>query len=198
MTTDAPAPRIAPLEAPFEPEAAAQLEHWMPPGSGIEPLALFRTLVRHEGLAARMRPLGAGILGRDASVPIELREVMIDRTCALTGAEYEWGVHVAAFAGAAGLDKEQVRSTAAGSQRDACWDERQAAVMALAEELHETSTISGALWGRLESLLSTEQLIELIVTAGWYHVIAYICNGLRVPLEQWAARFPDAGAGRSS
>jgi 4-carboxymuconolactone decarboxylase len=192
MTTDAAVPRIAPLQAPFDPEAAAQLERWMPPGSGIEPLALFRTLVRHERLAARMRPLGAGILGSGASVPIELREVMIDRTCALAGAEYEWGVHVAAFAGAAGLDDAQVRSTACGSHRDACWEERQAAVMALAEELHETNTISDELWGRLESLLSTEQIIELIVTAGWYHVISYLCNGLRVPLEQWAARFPDA------
>jgi 4-carboxymuconolactone decarboxylase len=191
MTTQAATPRIAPLEPPFEPEAASQLERWMPPGSGIEPLALFRTLVRHERLAARMRPLGAGILGREASVPIELREVMIDRTCALTGAEYEWGVHVAAFAATAGLDEEQVRSTAAGSHLDPCWDERQAAVMALCEELHETSTISDELWGRIENHFSTEQIIELIVTAGWYHVIAYICNGLRVPLEQWAARFPD-------
>jgi 4-carboxymuconolactone decarboxylase len=191
MTTEAATPRISPLEAPFEPEAASQLERWMPPGSGIEPLALFRTLVRHERLAARMRPLGAGILGREASVPIELREVMIDRTCALTGAEYEWGVHVAAFAATAGLDEEQVRSTAGGSNLDACWDERQAAVMALAEELHETSTISDELWGRIEKHFSTEQIIELIVTAGWYHVIAYICNGLKVPLEQWAARFPD-------
>jgi 4-carboxymuconolactone decarboxylase len=192
MTTEAAAPRIAPLEAPFKPEAAAQLARWMPPGSGIEPLALFRTLVRHEQLAGRMRPLGAGILGREASVPIELREVMIDRTCALTGAEYEWGVHVAAFAAAAALDEEQVRSTATGSHSDACWDERRATVMALAEELHETSTISDALWGRVESLFTTEQLIELIVTAGWYHVISYLCNGLRVPLEDWAARFPDA------
>jgi 4-carboxymuconolactone decarboxylase len=191
MTTEAATPRIAPLEAPFEPEAASQLERWMPAGSGIEPLALFRTLVRHERLAARMRPLGAGILGREASVPLELREVMIDRTCALTGAEYEWGVHVAAFAGAAGLDDEQVRSTARGSHHDACWDERQAAVMALAEELHATSTISDGLWGRIEKHFSTEQIIELIVTAGWYHVISYICNGLKVPLEQWAARFPD-------
>jgi 4-carboxymuconolactone decarboxylase len=192
MTTDAKAPRIAPLEAPFEPGAAAQLERWMPPGSGIEPLALFRTLVRHEALAARMRPLGAGILGREASVPIDLREVMIDRTCALAGAGYEWGVHVAAFAGAAGLDEEQVRSTATGSHGDACWDERQAAVMALAQELHDNSTISDALWERLDRLFSAEQVIEMIVTAGWYHVIAYICNGLRVPLEDWAARLPDA------
>jgi hypothetical protein len=58
----------------------------MPPGSGREPLALFRVLARHGELFARARPLGAGILGRGTVAP-RLREVMIHRTCALTGAE---------------------------------------------------------------------------------------------------------------
>ena len=62
--------------------------------------------------------------------------------------------------------------------------------MRLADELHETSTISEELWSKLSSQLIEEQIIELIVTAGWYHVISYLCNGLRVPLEPWAERFP--------
>ena len=65
-------------------------------------------------------------------------------------------------------------------------------MLRLAEELHETSTISDGLWGELGARFSEQQIIELIVTAGWYHVIAYVCNGLRVPLETWAARFPGA------
>jgi 4-carboxymuconolactone decarboxylase len=188
--TPAAAPRIAPVEPPYDPDTAAQLERWMPPGAAIEPLALFRTLVRHGQLAARMRPLGAAILGSSATVPIGLRELMIDRTCALTGAEYEWGVHTAAFAQAAGLDERQVHATFTGSRDDDCWDERQASVMALAEQLHATSAISDRLWARLEEQFSAEQILELIVTAGWYHVIAYVCNGLRVPREEWARRFP--------
>ena len=30
------------------------------------------------------------------------------------------------------------------------------------------------------------QIIELIVTAGFYHVIAYVCNGAAVQHEEWA------------
>ncbi len=194
--TAAAAPRIAPLEPPYEPEVAEQLARWMPggwdPGSEIEPLALFRTLNVHRELASRMRPLGAGILGSRATVPLALRELMIDRTCALAGAEYEWGVHASAFGAAAGLDEQRLRATAAGGSGEAGWDPGQRAVLALAEELHGTSTISEELWAELSARFSEQQIIELVVTAGWYHVIAYVCNGLRVPLEPWAMRFPGA------
>ena len=195
MTSAAPAPRIAPLQPPYEPDVAEQLARWMPPGAEIDPLALFRTLNVHGELASRMRPLGAGILGSRATVPLPLRELMIDRTCALAGAEYEWGVHASAFGGAAGLDERRLRATALGGSREDCWTAQEAAVLRLAEELHETSTIGDELWQELSSHFSSEQLIELIVTAGWYHVIAYVCNGLRVPLEPWAARFPAPAAG---
>ena len=123
-------------------------------------------------------------------MPLPLRELMIDRTCALAGAEYEWGVHVSAFGAAAGLDERRLRATATGGSREDCWSEEQAAVLRLAEELHETSTISDELWSELSARFTEQQVIELIVTAGWYHVIAYVCNGLRVELEPWAMRFP--------
>ncbi|WP_255361369.1 hypothetical protein [Mycobacterium sp. 852002-51971_SCH5477799-a] len=38
--------RIAPLGPPYEPGLEALLEKWMPPGSGMQPLALFRVLGR--------------------------------------------------------------------------------------------------------------------------------------------------------
>jgi len=192
--TAAAAPRLAPLEPPYDPAVAELIGRWMPggwdPEADVEPLSLFRTLARHPELMSRMRPLGAGILGSRARMPLRLREVMIDRTCALAGAEYEWGVHAAAFGGAAGLDARQLNSTAAGSPTDGCWGPEEAAVMRLADQLHETSSISEELWDTLQDLFSEEQIIELIVTAGWYHTIAYLCNGLRVPLEGWAQRLP--------
>lgn len=122
------------------------------------------------------------------TVPLVLRELMIDRTCALAVPEYEWAVHGSAFGAAAGLDEERLRATATGGSREACWDPEQAAVLRLAEELHETSTISDALWAELSACFSEQQIIELLVTAGWCHVIAYVCNGLRVPLEPSAMR----------
>jgi alkylhydroperoxidase family enzyme len=162
----------------------------MPPGSGVEPLRLFRTLMRHEQLAGRMRPLGAGILGPTATVPPALREVMIHRTCGLTGAEYEWGVHATAFGRPLGLTDEQLRSTVAGASTDPCWDARQSLVFELADQLHRTSTVADELWQALVAKFDTEQLIELLVTAGWYHVIGYVCNAAAVELESWGERFP--------
>jgi 4-carboxymuconolactone decarboxylase len=194
MSTARTTPRLAPLQPPHEPELAAALARWMPPGAEIEPLALFRTLYRNPELASRMRPLGAGILGGTATVPPLLREVVIERTCGLTGAEYEWGVHAAAFGAAVGLDEAQLHSTVHGDADDACWGEPEAAVMRLADELHHGSSISDATWTSLAELLEPEQLIELIVTAGWYHAIAYLCNGLAIEHEPWATRFPPASA----
>ena len=122
MTTHAGAPRLAPAEPPYEPEIATMLAKWMPPGAEAEPLRLFRVLARNVELAGRMRPLGAGILGSGPSVPPLLREIMIHRTCALNGNEYEWGVHAAAFGRPLGLSDEQLRSTEDGSAADPCRD----------------------------------------------------------------------------
>jgi 4-carboxymuconolactone decarboxylase len=183
-------PRIAPLEPPYDPDVEAALLKWMPPNSPMDPLRLFRTLNVHAELASRMRPLGAGILGGKATVPPPLREVAIHRTCALVGAEYEWGVHAVAFGRPLGFTDEQLDSTVHGSSHDACWDAEQSAVFRLCDELHATGTLSDEVWQSLAAHFDERQIIELIVTAGWYHVIGYVCNGAGIELEEWAARFP--------
>src|SRR5919197_3653074 len=117
MSETTTSPRIAPLEPPYEPEIEAALRKWMPPGSETEPLKLFRTLNVHEELASRMRPLGAGILGHGRVDPRE-REIVIQRTCARAGAEYEWGVHVPAFGKLLGLSDGQIAATVHGGPDD--------------------------------------------------------------------------------
>ncbi|MGO9973953.1 MAG: hypothetical protein ACLP01_14360 [Solirubrobacteraceae bacterium] len=79
--------RLAPVAPPYAPEIERMLAKWTPPGGPAEPLRLFRTLAVHDELMGRMRPLAAGILGGSALVPPALREVVIHRTCALTGTE---------------------------------------------------------------------------------------------------------------
>lgn len=185
-------PRIKPLEPPYTPEIEAALTKWMPPGAAVEPLRLFRTLNVNAELASRMLPLGAGILGRTAKVPPPLREIMIHRTSVLTGAEYEWGVHVTSFGKPLGLTDAQLRSTVHGSWTDACWEADQASVFRLADELHETGTISDELWPKLAARFDEQQILELVVTAGWYHLIGFVCHGLRIEQEEWAASYPSA------
>lgn len=189
MTDTAAPPRIAPLDPPYEPDVRAMLDKWMPPGSGIEPLRLFRTLARHDDLAARMRPLGAGILGRGRVAP-RLREVMIHRTCALTRAEYEWGVHAVGFGRPLGFTDEHLASTVNGSADDAVWSPSESAVFRLADELHATGTVSDPLFADLCEHFSAEEILELVITAGWYHTISFVINAAGVEHEPWAERFP--------
>jgi hypothetical protein len=89
--------RIPPIEPPYEREVADQLERWMGPGNRYEPLKLFRTFMVNAELSGRMFAMGSGILGPKALVDPREREVMIHRTTALNGAEYEWGVHATIF-----------------------------------------------------------------------------------------------------
>ena len=190
MSADA-APRIAPLEPPYEPEIQASLEKWMPPGADVEPLKLFRTLMVHPELAARMRPLGAALLGHPTVEPRE-REIVIHRATARAGAEYEWGVHAVAFGRPLGLTDDQIRASATGTADDPAWAERDRLLVRLADELHDTATVSDELWGELAAEWSPPQLIELVVCAGWYRLISQLINATGVELEPWAERFPAA------
>ena len=183
-------PRIAPLEPPYQEEVKTFLEKWMPPGSPVDPLRLFRTLAVHSELASRMRPLGAAILGHGLLEPRD-REIMIDRTCARTGAEYEWGVHAIAYGAAVGLSDEQIAATVRGDAEDPAWSKKDALLIRLADELHDTSTVSAELWAALAEHYSEAQLLELLIIAGQYRIISYVVNAVGVEQEAWAARFPD-------
>jgi 4-carboxymuconolactone decarboxylase len=190
MSAQTTGPRIAPLEPPYEPEIDALLKKWMPPGAETEPLRLFRTLAVHDELASRMRPLGSGILGHGRVEPRE-REIVIHRTCARAGAEYEWGVHVLAFGKPLGLSDDEIAATVHGSAEDPAWSEGDALLIRLADELHESCTVSDALWAELAKRFSEDQLLELVITAGWYRLLSYVINAAGVEHEPWSARFPD-------
>jgi len=174
--------RISPATPPFEPQIQSALDQIMP--AGVPPLVLFTTLARNPRVFQRF--MAAGLLDR-GSITLREREIMIDRTTALCGSEYEWGVHVAFFAGKAGLTPEQVRATVNDT---AAWAPRERLIIELADALHETATIDDALWERLRAEFSDEQRLELIVLAGFYHMVSYLTNGLRLPNEAWAERFP--------
>ena len=93
--------RIAPLEPPYSADIQAQFNAIM----GTLPLILFRVLAGHPRAWGKFR--AASLLDR-GPLSLREREIVIDRTCALTGCEYEWGVHVAIFAKAAELTGEQI------------------------------------------------------------------------------------------
>ena len=179
--------RITPLEAPFDPEVAAALAPMMPPG--VPPIALFRTFARNLSMTRAMQGWGSYELSRELSITLRDREILIDRTCARCGCEYEWGVHVDFFAERAGLSSEQVTSLTHGSSSDPCWSARDRLLVRAADALHDDSTISESLWELLSVEFDEAELLDILLLCGWYHAISFAANAAGVPLEPDAPTF---------
>src|SRR5437763_17016516 len=118
-------PRIAPAEPPFEPQVAAELQRIMPPGG--TPLVLFRTLARSPRVFAKL--FAGGLLDKGA-LSLRQREIVIDRTTARLGCEYEWGVHIAFFADRVGFTPRHVAATVAADADAAAWTSDDRALIA--------------------------------------------------------------------
>ncbi len=182
--------RIAPLEAPFDPPVAAELAAMMP--AGMAPIALFRTFARNLEMTAAMRGWGSYELGRGLSLTMRQREIVIDRTCARCGCQFEWGVHVLFFAERVGLSAEQVTSLTHGTADDRCWLQPDEALLIRAvDALHDGAGVPDALWEQLRARFDEAQLLDLTMLCGWYHAISFTANAAGVPLEAGAPRFAD-------
>lgn len=167
------AQRIAPLNAPYAPATQQAFERIMPPG--MAPLALFRTMAHNPRVLQR---LFAGNLLDPGSITLRERELIILRTCARCGCNYEWGVHAALFARAAELSEADIAATqvAGGSEL----------LMRAVDELHDSASISDATWQQLAARYQPDQLLEIIALTGYYHTISFIANGCRVAPEPFA------------
>ena len=126
-------PRITPAEPPYEPEIAAALERIMPPG--VPPLVLFRTMARSPRVFAKL--FAGGLLDK-GPLSLRQREIVIDRTTARLGCEYEWGVHIALFADRVGFTPEHVAATVS-DRRCACWTPDEQALISVVDDLVDRS-----------------------------------------------------------
>jgi alkylhydroperoxidase family enzyme len=178
--------RIAPAEPPYPPAIAEALQRIMPPG--LEPLVLFRTMAKSPRVFTKM--FAGGLLDK-GPLSLRQREIVIDRTTARLGCEYEWGVHVALFAGKVGFGDSEIAATVSGSPDAACWAAEEQALLALVDDFVDRRTLSDATWSTLTEHFDETQILEAIALVGYYHTISFLCRGLSLPLEAWSARFPD-------
>jgi alkylhydroperoxidase family enzyme len=176
--------RIAALTPPYAPDIQAQFDRIM---RGAPPLSLFRVMAGH--VRAWQKFSSASLLDR-GPLPLREREIVIDRTCALNACEYEWGVHVSVFAQGAGLGAEEIRATVLGGADAPCWSAAERALIAAVDALHQRSTLSDDEFADLKAHYDDEQILEIILLCGFYRTVSYLANGLALPLEDNAARFP--------
>ena len=178
-------PRIEPASPPYEPEIAAALQRIMPPG--LEPLVLFRTMAKSPRVFGKM--FAGGLLDK-GPLRVRQREIVIVRTTARLGCEYEWGVHIAFFAKKVGFGEVEIAATVNGAADAICWAADEQALLAMVDDLIDRHTIRAATWATAQAHFDEAQLLEVIALVGFYHTISFLCRGLDLPLEAWSARFP--------
>ncbi len=177
--------RIAPATPPYSEKIDAALAAVMP--AGMEPLLLFRVLARNVRVCERF--LAGGLLDK-GSISLRERELVILRTTARCGSSYEWGVHVAGFARAAGFNEAAIDATVTGRADDPAWTHGEQLVIALVDALHDRAQVEESLWAALKEHYTDEQLIELVVLTGFYHTVSFATNTFRLPSEEGAPGFP--------
>lgn len=177
--------RVAPADPPYPSEIQERLDRLMP--EGVAPLRLFTTLARDHRLFQRF--MAGGLIDR-GHLTLRQREIVIDRITALSRSEYEWGVHIALFAERAGFDAAQTASLARGGPADPVWSDEDRVLLNACDQLHRDCDIDDDIWQALRKLFTEEAVLEILMLAGYYRMVSYLTNALRLPPEPYGARFP--------
>jgi alkylhydroperoxidase family enzyme len=180
--------RITPVSPPFAPKVQALFDRL--PASWSPPFKLFTVLARDERLLLRFTGSSVSYL-EPSHVTVRQREVLLLRVTARCRCAYEWGMRVHYFAGEAELNEAQLYASVYGDADDAAWQPNDKILLRLADELHDTISISNVLWADLRAAFSEEAILQMLLMAGNYRTVAYVANGLRLPLEPGVGRpFP--------
>ncbi len=176
-------PRIPPLP---EPDRSADQRELLG-ATRVSAANLFATLVRAPGLYRKWLPFGGKLLA--GKLPARDRELLILRTAWNCRADYEWGHHVA-IGLESGLVREEIERVPGGP--DAGWATADLVLLRAADELHGSSRLSDDTWASLRARYDDEQLIELLMLVGHYHLVAMTLNSLAVELEPGFETLPPA------
>ncbi len=179
-------PRLPPLPPDGRDPRTDELLRSLRPDPEGDDMNLFTTLAHHPRLLKRWSAFG-GMLLAGGALPARDREVLILRTAANTGADYEWGHHLPIGRHAGLTDEEMAglaRFTATGR---APHDDL---LVRAADELHADSVIGNDTWDALAAVYDEQQLIEVCMVVGQYHLVGFTLNSLRIQREAGVAGLP--------
>lgn len=183
-------PRIPPAD---ENNIAAHLRVELEPvthPAGLD--NIFATLaVSPETLRAYL-PLGKHLFA-ESTLTAELREIVITRVAWRTSCDYELAQHQG-LARRAGLDERSLRAVLE-EDGAAEMSPLHAAAVSAVDELVKFARVSDSSWVELSGRLDDKQLIDLLMTAGFYCMLAWTLNSLGVELDE---RLQASASGRGA
>ena len=193
--TDDPTPDDVIIERPDQPrimpvaEVSDELAEILSGALQLDgtPLNIFGVLGHHPKLLKRFNLLGGFILNKGL-LPERERELVILRIGWNARAEYEFGQHTV-IGRAAGLSEVEVAALteSVGSHE---WSDGDTALIAMADELAADDCVSDETWAALAHRWSEAELVELLITAGFYRMVSGFLNSTGVRLDDGVPGFP--------
>jgi alkylhydroperoxidase family enzyme len=166
--------------AEFEPATKKRLEElWGTPPN------LYRALANHPALVAAWTEFARAIR-YESRTPRALRELVILRGAQLMASEYEWAQHLK-MARKAGVSEAQIAALSSWKSA-ACFDAKEKAALALAEEVTR-GRVSDATQAEALRHFDMQDYVELSLTASFYAMVGRMLDAMGVQLEPDAREY---------
>jgi 4-carboxymuconolactone decarboxylase len=181
-----PEPRLSPITDP-SPEVVELFDKAGLRSPNGSTLNIFATLAHHPKLLRRWMVFANHVLAKSTLTPRD-RELAILRVGVVCDAPYEFGQHYV-IGLRSNITADEIERIRQGPTEPgwAAWSEKDAAILAAADELHEDSRISDATWATLTGHLSSEQMLDLVFAIGNYHLVSFALNSCGVQLDEGIA-----------
>ncbi|MBK5224055.1 MAG: carboxymuconolactone decarboxylase family protein [Acidimicrobiia bacterium] len=178
-------PRLAPIGEPTPEQAEVLAKAGARPGRRA--INIFTTMVRNRRVANRAVILGGAFLGK-GTIAGRDREIVILRVGHNASAEYEFGQHTV-IGRREGLTDAEIADLAS-DELTGQWSNADRTLVAMADELCSVDCVSDATWTALAERYSDEQLVELLMLAGYYRMISGFLNSTGVQLDDGVPGWP--------
>jgi len=137
---------------------------------------------------AAFRPfsqLGNALLTR-AKLDAKLREIAILRNAKVCGSVYEWTQHVP-IAKACGVSDEQVAAMDNWEQAS-CFNDTERLVLRFTDEVARNVKGRPEMVEQLKKVMGTAEIVELILSIGFWGMVARLLETTEVELEEFAGK----------
>ena len=142
---------------------------------------IFNMLAHAETCVKPVMKLGGTLLGKLALEP-KLRELCLLHAVKLEGGEYEWAQHVP-IALDLGCAQAQIDALASGDDAAPCFDDRETAAFQFTRGVVLDVAASAGQLAAVHAHLSEREIVELIVMAGFYIMLARLTETLGVEID---------------
>lgn len=179
-------PRIAPLSEPLPDALAQRMAKLIPPG--MPPPKLFLSVAQNAELfnfmvdSAMIGP--TGLMDR-RSLPRDVREAVILRTCAKARNHYEFNLHVQTISERMGLSTLQIADIKHDTLDPALWTAKLLCALSLVDALADTLAVPDAVFAQARVHWSEAELIDITMLVGLYTSVAMLVGLIRPDMDHY-------------